>query len=427
MSKKRHRSSRRPSRSSVSPPSASVPPAPPPPEDLAASLSSDGSESSPPPSGSTPPPADREQSSPAAARPASVPPVARSADDSTSHPADDEQRESKQAQGDEPGTEPDGERGTGQEPDAAHDKPVEVEQRAKGRADDEHRKGGEERDGAQARSGDDRKREERKAQAGDSAAHDDRLHDEFFRKGEEVEKEHMAAFEAAVNDDRPSQTSDAPVTHNLASDPALVARRARLRRVVAWVLVPAVVVAIVGGAKLVSHAESTRSSTSASPSLANVSPRPLTTNPARTAEPAAPRAPAAQDPSPSVALSASAEPQAAGSQEPPVAAAASSAPQAPPAAESASAAPSPATEPAADLAATRKQTLKLLNQGKFKDALPLAESALAADPSDATLFLYVGTALEELGRGKEAVAVYSRCVHEATKGPIAECRAVGGK
>lgn len=229
----------------------------------------------------------------------------------------------------------------------------------------------------------------------------------------------MAALQAAVNDDRPSQVSDAPVTRNLAADPAIVARRARLRRIVAYVLLPAAVVAVIAGAKLASNTDATASSASGNTTVsAPATLRPLTTNASRTATPATTRPPVPEIPVPVASVSATPEPSAS------VAAAPEDAPAA---ASSAPAQEEPPAEAAADVAALKKQALKLLNQGKMREALPVAQSALAADPSDANLYLYVGSALEELGRRKEAIEVYSRCVHEATKGPKYECRAVGGK
>jgi tetratricopeptide (TPR) repeat protein len=220
--------------------------------------------------------------------------------------------------------------------------------------------------------------------------------------------EHIAAFDAAVNADRSGQASDTPVTRAVPLDPAILARRARLRKMVAWALVPAALIAVIGGARLISRAESAAGANHSSSVESPKPPRPLTTNLSRPAS-ASVVMPVLSVPSPGV----SAEPERSAS------ASAEPAASQPP--------PEPAAEPVADLAATRKQVLKLLNQGKFKDALPLAQAAVAADPSDADLYLYEGTALEELGRRKEAIESYSRCVHQATKGPVQECRALGGK
>ena len=53
--------------------------------------------------------------------------------------------------------------------------------------------------------------------------------------------------------------------------------------------------------------------------------------------------------------------------------------------------------------------------------------AVAADPSDALPYLYLGSSLQETGKWKEGVEAYSECVRHATKGPIHECRAMGGR
>ena len=69
----------------------------------------------------------------------------------------------------------------------------------------------------------------------------------------------------------------------------------------------------------------------------------------------------------------------------------------------------------------------LARSGKLKDAVPMAKSAIAADPSDALPYVYLGTALQELGKQKEATEAYSDCVRNATKGRVWECKAMGGK
>ncbi len=75
----------------------------------------------------------------------------------------------------------------------------------------------------------------------------------------------------------------------------------------------------------------------------------------------------------------------------------------------------------------KAEALRLLNAGKVKDAVPIARAAVAADPSDALPYLYLGSALQELGKHNEAIGVYSDCVRNATKGRVWECRAMGGK
>jgi chemotaxis protein histidine kinase CheA len=79
-----------------------------------------------------------------------------------------------------------------------------------------------------------------------------------------------------------------------------------------------------------------------------------------------------------------------------------------------------------DPVALRKEALKLLNMGKTKDAIPIARSAIAADPTDATAYLYLGSALQDSGKWKDGIEVYCDCVRTATKGPVSECRQMGG-
>ncbi len=75
----------------------------------------------------------------------------------------------------------------------------------------------------------------------------------------------------------------------------------------------------------------------------------------------------------------------------------------------------------------RKEAYRALNRGKPKDAVRYSRAALAKDPSDAMLYLYLGSALQDLGKVKEARKIYSECVHKATKGPKQECRMMGGR
>jgi len=91
------------------------------------------------------------------------------------------------------------------------------------------------------------------------------------------------------------------------------------------------------------------------------------------------------------------------------------------AAEAAKAAPS------GDAKELRKEALNLLNRGKMKDAIPAARAAIAADPSEAMAYLYLGSALQDTGKWKEGIEAYSECVRIATKGPVHECRAMGGR
>jgi tetratricopeptide (TPR) repeat protein len=70
----------------------------------------------------------------------------------------------------------------------------------------------------------------------------------------------------------------------------------------------------------------------------------------------------------------------------------------------------------------RTKALQLLERGKYKESIVLAEQAVDADPTDAYPYLYWGTALMETGKRAEAKAVFTRCLETAKKGPINECR-----
>jgi len=103
---------------------------------------------------------------------------------------------------------------------------------------------------------------------------------------------------------------------------------------------------------------------------------------------------------------------------------------APCAAVSASGAPSAAEASSApsipDAVNAKHEALRLLNLGKYKAAIAMAQAAIDRDPLDAEPYLYLGAALQSSGHWKDGQAAYSRCVHTAKKGPVQECRAVGG-
>lgn len=90
------------------------------------------------------------------------------------------------------------------------------------------------------------------------------------------------------------------------------------------------------------------------------------------------------------------------------------------------AAATPDNDPAAG-AKLRKEAESLLNRGRFKDAIDISRAAIEADPSHATSYLMLGTALQSTGKWKEGIEAYSECVRKASKGPVHECSAVGGR
>jgi hypothetical protein len=117
-------------------------------------------------------------------------------------------------------------------------------------------------------------------------------------------------------------------------------------------------------------------------------------------------------------------------------AAAASAPAAP---ESAlDAAPAAALEPAASAtaapAASSAESValaavaqKALERGKLSDAIDAGEQATTLDPGDARSWLVLGGAYQERGDMQNARRCYTACVQHATRGPVNECRALGGR
>ncbi|MFO0659390.1 MAG: response regulator [Polyangiaceae bacterium] len=87
------------------------------------------------------------------------------------------------------------------------------------------------------------------------------------------------------------------------------------------------------------------------------------------------------------------------------------------AAASASATPDP--EKAKELG---KKAIRLVESGRYKEAVAAASEAIENDPSDANVYMAWGVSLQEMGKRGEAKEVFKRCVDNAKRGPIHECR-----
>ncbi len=243
------------------------------------------------------------------------------------------------------------------------------------------------------------------------------------------------------------------VVHQLS--PETLARRARLRRIVAAVAGLAGVISVAVVAKSVlsgkpsspapvampapaskpAHMEAKLLAVTGNPAPAREK-APAQTEPART-EAAAKGAEAAPDPHKATADAekaavekAEAEKAAAEKAEAEKAAAETAEAEK---AEAETAAAAEAAKPAApagspeDAGKLKKEALSFLNRGRYKDAIEASRAAIAADPTDALPYLYLGSALQDTGKWKDGVAAYSECVRHATKGPVHECRAMGGR
>jgi hypothetical protein len=77
--------------------------------------------------------------------------------------------------------------------------------------------------------------------------------------------------------------------------------------------------------------------------------------------------------------------------------------------------------------ALNAKALDLLKRRKSSEAVPVARAAIEADPDDALSYLYLGSALQDMGRWKDAMSAYDACVKRATRGMVDECRAMGGQ
>lgn len=191
--------------------------------------------------------------------------------------------------------------------------------------------------------------------------------------------------------------------------PAAIARRARLRRVVAGVVAFAGVITLAVVGKTLTASKQPATSMPMKPPVtqeAKVDPKPeAKAAPEKTVEAKPVPAPTASAEAAKVDPNADAK-----------------------AAEEAKTAEEPKkAEPSGgDVKALTKEAESFLNRGNRKDAMVKAREAIAADPSEALPYLLLGSALQESGKWKDGIEAYSECVRHATKGPVHECRQVGG-
>jgi Flp pilus assembly protein TadD len=65
-----------------------------------------------------------------------------------------------------------------------------------------------------------------------------------------------------------------------------------------------------------------------------------------------------------------------------------------------------------------------LEKGKLGPALDLGQQAVDADPSDAESWLILGATYLQRSKYGDARRCFARCVDQATRGPVGECRAL---
>ncbi len=68
-----------------------------------------------------------------------------------------------------------------------------------------------------------------------------------------------------------------------------------------------------------------------------------------------------------------------------------------------------------------------LERGKLADAIDAGEQATTLDPTEARSWLVLGGAYQDRGDMQKARRCYNSCVGHATRGPVNECRALGGR
>ena len=247
--------------------------------------------------------------------------------------------------------------------------------------------------------------------AASAAPHDeDHAADAFFASAEAaVAREAAAEREAA----RVAALEEAAAALPPPPAPEVLARRRVLRRAVSAVVGVAAVFAVLAGVSVTARASKGDVNAAvfvhAPVTTFLAAPTPVV-EPTPVAQPAAVAEPVAE---PAVAPVVAADP----------------APAVAPAADSVPAAkPAPAAEPnvektidPAGAKALTKQALGLLERGAFAKAIDAAQASIEADPSDASPYLYWGTALMETGKRADAKQVFAKCVASATRGPKHEC------
>jgi hypothetical protein len=217
---------------------------------------------------------------------------------------------------------------------------------------------------------------------------------EFFRGDEDS----VPPLVDAVRDEHHDEPAPESVVH-----PAAIARRARLRRIVGAVvgIAGVITLAAVGKSLIFSSKPEQQApqpvAVVPAPAPPKDAPPEAKPTPATNAKPAPTPVPEAK-PAESPADAKAAEPKAEEK------------------------APDPA-----DAAKLKKEALNYLNRGRYKDAIEVARTAIAADPADAMTYLYLGSALQDSGKWKEGIEAYSDCVRNAKKGPVHECAAMGGR
>jgi hypothetical protein len=210
--------------------------------------------------------------------------------------------------------------------------------------------------------------------------------------------------------------------------PTALARRALLRRVIgaALAFTGAVALTVIGRGLLTSRTAAAQVERTPAVIAAAAAEAPAEQPKANPLAESTKVEPTKNEPAPAEAAKAEA-PAAPPQAEAPAVAAPGEAPKAEPAAEPPKVDSNAAPLDADALKALKRDLERLLNTGKNQDAIEKARTIIAADPTDALPYLFLGSALQSSGKWQDGKEAYSECVRTATKGPIGECRAMGGK
>ena len=378
--------------------------------------------------------------------------------ETTSEPADGAKREPDDVKKENPPAKQKANRANDSKPGAAHNQPKDKGRKKKAEGSKQNAKAKNDTADDGAHDTPDGIPGDRKGNLADDTADDtadnDRLHDDFFRKGEEVEQENIALSQSGR-----AMLADADEPYSVGEDSGKegAKRRRRMGGVVALVLVPAVALAVWAGAKL--FTDRTAALHNPHPPSASVLPPPSaalsTGEPSAAGSNTAPTSPStAGDAMEEDSQDASAEDNAlvddttadgtadgaadatadsevdeatdkvvdgaaAGEGQDAVAAVEPDAMREP---DAAGAVPAASTANLPEGADPRKEALKALEQSKWKVAEEMARIAVERFPEDANSYLYLAASLTETGRAGEAKQVYRKCVELAKRGPLYECR-----
>jgi tetratricopeptide (TPR) repeat protein len=77
-----------------------------------------------------------------------------------------------------------------------------------------------------------------------------------------------------------------------------------------------------------------------------------------------------------------------------------------------------------DAGDTKRAALSAIERRHYHEAIALGRAAIDADPADADGYLLLGAALQETGRWERAARLFAECASTAQRGKVSECQAL---